>query len=147
MISKLCVSRTLTKNFGSAVLEHAKIRVIPKAGPYSGGPAPFTDFVRMRNADNSLCFTIQPCHTFGAPQVEYLVNSAFPSGNYLTVWRITNPVAAPVLTRTQMNVSPYSLPPNADQTEATLSSGTRIFFTPASRAMAPAWGGPPPPKA
>jgi len=47
--------------------------------------------VRMKNADNKIAFTIQPCHTFGAPQVEYLVNPAFPSGNYLTLWSITNP--------------------------------------------------------
>ena len=63
-----------------------------------------------------MAFTIQPCHTFGAPQVEYLVNSAFPSGNKLTVWRLTNPTAAtPTLTRQQVAVSPYSLPPNAEQ--------------------------------
>jgi hypothetical protein len=41
-----------------------------------------------------MAFTIQPCHTFGAPQIEYLVNSKFPSGNSLTVWRLTNPTAA-----------------------------------------------------
>ncbi len=71
--------------------QYAKIRVIPKAGPYSGGAAPFWDFVKMKNADNTMCFTIQPCHTFGAPNVEYLVNSAFPSGNYVTLWRLVNP--------------------------------------------------------
>jgi hypothetical protein len=95
--------------------QYAKIRIIPKAGPYSGGAAPYFDFFGMRNADNTVAFTIQPCHTFGAPQVEYLVNSAFPSGNYLTVWRIINPVAAPSLTRTQVGVAAYSLAPNADQ--------------------------------
>ena len=96
--------------------QYAKIRVIPKAGPYSGGAAPFFDFVRMRNADNSPAFTIQPCHTFGAPQVEYLVNSKFPSGNVLTLWRLTNPTStAPSLTRQQLTVSPYTLPPNAEQ--------------------------------
>ena len=47
--------------------QFAKIRVVPKAGPYSGGAAPFFDFVRMRNANNALAFTVQPCHTFGAP--------------------------------------------------------------------------------
>jgi hypothetical protein len=94
--------------------QYAKIRVIPKAGPYSGGPAPFFDFVRMRNPDNTLAFTLQPCHTFGAPMVEYLVNSRFPSGNSLTVWRITNPLA-PLLTRASVTIAPYSLPPNADQ--------------------------------
>jgi hypothetical protein len=95
--------------------QYAKIRVIPKAGPYSGGASPYFDFVKMRNADNSNAFTIQPCHTFGAPQVEYLVNSAFPAGNYLSLWRITNPTGTPTLTRQQVPVSPYSLPPNAEQ--------------------------------
>lgn len=94
--------------------QYAKIRVIPKAGPYSGGPAPFFDFVKIRNHDNTLAFTVQPCHTFGAPQVEYLVNSRFPSGNFLTLWRIVNP-AAPTLTRAVLPVSAYSLPPNAVQ--------------------------------
>ena len=95
--------------------QYAKIRVVPKAGPYSGGTAPFTDFVRMRNADGTMAFTIQPCHTFGAPQVEYLVNSAFPQGDYLTIWSIAGPPGAPALNRKQVGVSPYSLPPNADQ--------------------------------
>ncbi len=95
--------------------QYAKIRVVPKAGPYSGGPAPFFDFVKMRNPDNSMAFTIQPCHTFGAPQVEYLVNSRFPSGNALTLWRIANPTSAPTLTRTSVATSAYALPPNADQ--------------------------------
>lgn len=95
--------------------QYAKIRVIPKTGPYAGGGAPYYDFWGMKNANNSVAFTIQPCHTFGAPQVEYLVNTAFPSGNTLTVWRLVNPTGIPVLTRTQVAVSPYSLAPNADQ--------------------------------
>ena len=95
--------------------QYAKIRVIPKAGPYAGGAAPYFDFSGMRNADNSLAFTIQPCHTFGAPQVEYLVNTGFPSANYVTVWQIVNPTGVPTLTRKQVVVSPYSLAPNAEQ--------------------------------
>jgi len=95
--------------------QYAKIRVVPKAGPYSGGTAPFFDFVKMKNPDNSMAFTIQPCHTFGAPQVEYLVNSQFPSGNSLTLWQIANPTAGPTLTRTAVPTSAYALAPNADQ--------------------------------
>ncbi|MEZ5354887.1 MAG: hypothetical protein R2762_19810 [Bryobacteraceae bacterium] len=94
---------------------HSKIRVIPKAGPYSGSAAPFFDFVKMKNPDDTLAFTIQPCHTFGAPQVEYLVNSLFPGGSSLTIWRVDNPATSPVLTRSSVAVAPYSLPPNADQ--------------------------------
>jgi len=79
--------------------QYVKVRVVPKTGPYSGGAAPYFDFTKLKNADNSSVFTLQPCHTFGAPQVEYLVNSAFPSGNYLSVWRIANAATAPTITR------------------------------------------------
>ena len=96
--------------------QYAKIRVVPKAAPYSGKPVKFFDFVRMKNADGSMAFTVQPCHTFGAPQGEYLVNTSFPSGKTITLWRITNPTAAtPTLGRQQVAVSPYTLAPNADQ--------------------------------
>lgn len=95
--------------------QYVKARVIPKTGPYSGGTAPYFDFTRLKNADNTLVFTLQPCHTFGAPQVEYLVNSAFPSGNYLSVWRILNATSSPTITRSEVKVSPYSLAPNAEQ--------------------------------
>ncbi|HYJ88063.1 MAG TPA: hypothetical protein VEW46_18495 [Pyrinomonadaceae bacterium] len=94
---------------------YAKIRVVPKAGPYSGGPAPFFDFVNMKNPNNTVAFTIQPCHTFGAPQVEYLVNSLFPGGNSLTVWRLTKSGTSFALSRTSVPTAPYSLPPNAAQ--------------------------------
>ena len=48
---------------------YAKIRVVPKTRPYGGLSPTFFDFVNMKNPDNTLAFTIQPCHTFGAPQV------------------------------------------------------------------------------
>ena len=95
--------------------QYAKIRVIPKSGPYAGGAAPFFDFWNVKNADNTVAFTVQPCHTFGAPQAEYLVNTGFPSGSYLTIWKIVNGGTTPTLTRSQVTVSPYSLAPNADQ--------------------------------
>jgi hypothetical protein len=100
--------------FGGS-FQYAKIRVVPKAGPYSGGAAVFHDFVNMKNPDGTGAFTIQPCHTFGAPQVEYLVNSLFPKGNALTVWRVTQSGAAFSLTRTSVPTAAYSLGPNAAQ--------------------------------
>jgi hypothetical protein len=97
---------------------YSKIRVIPKTSPYNGGPLFFFDFVNMKNADGSTAFTIQPCHTYGAPGSEYLVNSVYPSAtgtqNKLTLWRIVNP-AAPTMTKMTITTSPYSLPPDAAQ--------------------------------
>ena len=95
--------------------KYAKIRIVPKAGPYAGGAATFFDFVNMKNPNNTTAFTIQPCHTFGAPQVEYLVNSLFPSGNSLTVWRITQSGSSFTMTRASVATAAYGLGPNAAQ--------------------------------
>ena len=99
--------------------QYVKLRVVPKAGPYAGGALAYTDFVKLKNADGSSVFTLQPCHTYGAPGAEYLVNSVYPSAtgtqNKLSLWRLTNPTAAPALTRITITTDPFSLPPDADQ--------------------------------
>lgn len=99
--------------------QYAKIRVVPKAGPYAGGTAPFFDFVKMKNADGSMAFTIQPCHTYGAPAAEFLVNSVYPSSTgtqkVLSLWSLKNPTTTPTLTRQSITTDPFSLPPDAVQ--------------------------------
>ncbi|MBX6314244.1 MAG: hypothetical protein IRY99_15230 [Isosphaeraceae bacterium] len=100
--------------------QHAKIRVIPKAAAYSGATLTFTDLTRLKNADGSLAFTVQPCHTFGAPTVEFFVNSLFPdigveTQNQLTLWSLSNPLSNPSLSKRTISVDPYGLPPEADQ--------------------------------
>jgi hypothetical protein len=77
--------------------QYAKLRIVPKASVYARGTPTFTDFVGMTNADGSLVFTLQPCHEYGGPGVEYLVNSLYPSAsnptsNSITVWTVANPV-------------------------------------------------------
>ena len=105
-------------SFGGA-FQYAKIRMIDKAAVYAGGVATFTDWVKMKNADGSMAFTIQPCHTYGAPTVEYLVNSVYPSGTgsqkTLTLWSISNSTTIPVLTRQSITTNTFSLPPDAVQ--------------------------------
>jgi hypothetical protein len=100
--------------------EYAKLRVIPKQKLYAGTAITYSDFVRLSNADGSQAFTVQPCHTFGAPGAQYLVNTLYPTAaqpaqNRLTIWTVTNPVTGPTLTRKTMTIAPYSLPPDADQ--------------------------------
>ena len=100
--------------------QYAKVRIVPKSAPYSDGTLTFTDLVRLKNADNSMAFTVQPCHTFGAPQVQYLVNSIFPTTatpeNKLSLWSITNPLSpSPSLVLRTIDVSPYALPPDSVQ--------------------------------
>ncbi|MEY2560875.1 MAG: hypothetical protein QOG51_1290 [Verrucomicrobiota bacterium] len=100
--------------------EYAKVRIVPKEGPYSGGTITFTDLVRLKNGDGSMAFTVQPCHIFGAPQVQYLVNTIYPEENApenkLSLWSITDPLAeSPTISLQTIEVSPYGLPPDSIQ--------------------------------
>jgi hypothetical protein len=102
--------------------QYAKLRIIPKAAPYAGTAPAFTDFVKLKNADGSSVFTVQPCHTFGAPGTQSLVNSLFPttaspSQNQLTLWQVTNPTTTPSLTKMTVSIADYGLPPDATQKE------------------------------
>jgi hypothetical protein len=99
---------------------YAKLRIVPKQALYSGGQPTWVDFVGMQNEDGSKAFTIQPCHTFGAPQVQNFVNSLFPSlagqtRNTVTVWSLRDPVGSPALSRRTVQCDPYGLPPDANQ--------------------------------
>jgi hypothetical protein len=100
--------------------QYAKLRILNKTPLLAGGTATWFDFTRLKNLDKkaTLAFTVMPCHTFGAPQVEHLVNSSFTaaaSQNELTLWSVTNPTTAPVLTRQTVTTDPYGQPPLADQ--------------------------------
>ena len=100
--------------------QYAKVRVVPKGPLYSGtGTVTFVDFTKLKNADGSSSFTVQPCHTFGAPGTQYLVNSYFPGAsttqNRLTLWSLTGPPTAPTLSKRTVATDPYGLPPDADQ--------------------------------
>ncbi len=99
---------------------YAKIRVIAKTGLYSGGTVKWTDHVKLKNADGSMAFTVQPCHTYGAPQIQYFINSLYPTGNQptpnrLSLWSLSSPLSAPKLIRRTVSTDPYGLPPDADQ--------------------------------
>jgi hypothetical protein len=98
--------------------QYAKVRVIPKAPLLAGGAVNWMDFTNLKNGDGSLVFTAQPTHTFGAPQVEYLVNSYFtgaPTENRLTLWSLTNPTGTPALSGRTVATDPFGQPPKADQ--------------------------------
>lgn len=110
--------------------QYAKLRIIAKAQAYAGSALTFTDFTKLKNADGSLCFTVQPCHTFGAPGVQSFINTLFPGGTTptqkrVTLWSLTNPLTSPSLTSRSVPVDPYGLAPNADQqgTAPALESG------------------------
>jgi len=104
--------------------QYAKLRIIPKADVYEGKAATFKDLVRLKDADGSLSFTVHPCHTFGAPQAQYFVNSYFPRTTApetkLSLWTLTDPLGTPALVLSTISTDPYNLPPDAAQQGGTV---------------------------
>ncbi len=98
----------------SGYFEYAKIRILNKSQLYSGQTANYTDFYNMQNSNSSTVFTIKPAHNFGTISSEYLINTASGGGNYLSLWRIDNPITNPVLTlQSTLSVGSYNDPPDA----------------------------------
>jgi hypothetical protein len=102
-----------------------RLRVIPKAAPYAGGVVDFTDFDGLLNPEDpdgarKPAATVFPCHTWGAPGVEFLVSTrSDPSpSNLVTLWTLTDPAGDPQLTCTSVVVArpyPYVMPFGACQ--------------------------------
>jgi hypothetical protein len=109
--------------------QYAKLRIVPKSQAYAGSSLTFSDFTKLTTDDGSLCCTVQPCHTFGAPGVQNFINTLFPSGSAptqdsVTLWSLTDPLTSPTLTSRKVAVDPYGLAPNAPQSSgAALESG------------------------
>lgn len=100
--------------------EYSKIRVLSKAEVYSGVLLNFVDVVQLSDSDGQMSFGLQPCHTYGAPQVEYFINSHSPTGttsvvDKLSVWSLTDPFGKPVLKRRTVRTDQFDLPPYAKQ--------------------------------
>ncbi|MEO5931214.1 MAG: T9SS type A sorting domain-containing protein [Candidatus Kapaibacterium sp.] len=106
--------------FAGNAFAYSKIRILDKSVVYAGGAVTWFDFVNMKNADNSTVFTVKPVQTYGAAGGEYLVNTKPGGANFVTLWKITNPLAAtPTLTRQgatgRTNVGSYLPPPTSAQ--------------------------------
>ena len=108
--------------FAGNTFQYGKLRILNKTELYAGAPVRWYDFWNLRNNDNSLAFTVQPCSHFRAagPGPAYLINTFWGSNNKLTMWTLTNPLAlwsggAPVLSRVAVPCRAYDLPPQAKQ--------------------------------
>jgi hypothetical protein len=113
----LYLSANLFANHNVDAASKARLRVIPKTAPYAGGVVTHTDFDDLRNPvdaahpNSTPAHTTFPCHTWGAPGVEYLVSTRMDSqsGNETTVllWKVTDPAGNPQLTHQSVTVPTY----------------------------------------
>lgn len=95
--------------------QYAKLRILHKDSLFIGAPVPGWDFWDYRNSDNTPVFTWKPAHTFGSIG-EYLLNTKEAGWDNVTLWRLTNPLGTPNLTReATLPVGNYVPPPNAEQ--------------------------------
>jgi len=96
---------------------YAKLRIFNKSQLYAGQTLTYADFWNMVDADNELVFTLKPAHHFGAPTSRYLLNTRWYGLDFVTLWRIDNPIGtSPTLTRqATVTVGSYSFPPDAVQ--------------------------------
>jgi hypothetical protein len=103
---------------------YAKVRVLDKSQLFSGSSAGYTDFISLTNSNGTAAFTVKPARCISSSVSEYLLNTLPGGGNYVTLWRIDNAPASPVLTRVgAVSIGSYSVPPNAKQ------SGTGILIS------------------
>jgi hypothetical protein len=108
--------------------QFSRVRILNKAQIYASAAVSWTDYNSLTNNDGSVAFTIQPCAHFhgGGNGVAYFVNSYWPSANgstKLTLWKLTNPITAPSLTRVAITVNNFAIPPTAVQPGGSLTTG------------------------
>lgn len=113
---------------GTGPFQFSRIRILNKAQIYAGTPVTWTDYNSLTNNDGSVAFTIQPCAHFhgGGNGVAYFVNSYWPNANgatKLTLWKLSNPITTPSLTRVAVTVNNFKMPPNALQPGGSLTTG------------------------
>ncbi|MBS1714284.1 MAG: hypothetical protein JST30_08090 [Armatimonadetes bacterium] len=88
---------------------------------YTSGGAGWLIYVGFNNANGTEAATIRPAHmlrSFGSGWDQILVNSAGGGGNFLSVWKLTDPLNTDgnlAFNRTTITVNAYTLPPNANQ--------------------------------
>lgn len=111
---------------GGGGFQYGKVRILKSSEVYSGAAIRWWDFWRLREPNDNLAFTVQPCRHFrgrGDFPV-WMVNSEFGSGNNLVLWRINDVLGmwsgrAPSLVKWEVPVASYSIGPDARQSGTT----------------------------
>lgn len=110
----------------SGSFQYNKMRIIGKAQLYNNtaGPCAWTDLWDIRDPSNAVrIFGSRPTINYGVSgQYYFLVTAPFSTGTYVTLYKLSNPLTAPVMTGDNVPVITYTTAPNAGQ----LGGGTPI---------------------
>jgi len=109
-----------------ALLVYNKIRIIPKEEIYSskGGSLSWKDIWDISYPHNALKpDVIRPAIVYGSPSEYYLLHANRGGANFISLYRITNPLTTPVLSGINISVPNYFGAPDANQ----LGGGTPLI--------------------
>ena len=102
--------------FGIDRFAYAKLRILDKSEVSKFGKIGYFDFFKMKDVTGELTGTLQPAHSFGTTSKEFLVSCSDVGGTKITLWRVSNPLAAePSLRKKGVTVSSFRMPPDAQQ--------------------------------
>src|ERR1035437_10008016 len=106
---------------------YSKLRIIPKAQLYAKIPGELRwwdiwDIKVPTSSSNT--FGLRPAIVFGSPNEYYLIYNSNQSGNQFSVFKLTNPITAPVLTGVNVPVTNYGPAPDVNQLGG---SGTNLI--------------------
>jgi hypothetical protein len=124
------------------VLNYTKIRIISKAELYASNAGPFSYKDIWDITDPAIDPTfkpdvIHPSFQYSATGEHYLLFANRFGANFYSLYKITNPITAPVLTRVNIIVPEYGNTPDANQlgggTPKIASNGSHIKTAPVFR--------------
>jgi hypothetical protein len=100
--------------------QYNKIRIIKKSDLYNnpGGALSWTDIWDITDPQVASTYkpdVIIPAINYGQDNVQYFLHARRDGGNFVSLYKITDPTGTPVLTRTNIFVENYSVAPNANQ--------------------------------
>ena len=106
---------------------YSKLRIIPKAQLYANtaGAVTWSDIwnITVPNGSTST-FGIRPAIIYGTPNEYYLIYGSNGNGSTFSVFKLTNPLTAPVLTGVNVPVTNYYNAPDVNQSGG---SGTTLI--------------------
>jgi len=107
---------------------YCKIRILKKSDLYANtsGTLNWTDLWDIRDATGNVMYGIRPTRSYANQNEYYFVGrSAFVTGTYFSLYKLTNPATSPSMTVVNVPVTAYSDPDDAKQSGSsyTLESG------------------------
>lgn len=105
-------------SFGGS-FQYTKVRIIPTAQMYANtaGAVTWWDIwdIRYPHQTGSRVFSIRPARMYDRNTDYAMIHAPSGGANFVTVYKISNPVTNPSLTGVNVFVTPYSSAPNAGQ--------------------------------